>query len=239
MAFGKDFFDLQFSFAEKVRDLSGLSLEAALFEYTNLYVRFGLGREFDVDGRGWQSYLDGLRGADDGREWTYRFYLREPEARTAPPVVATFGCFAYALPDEHHVRLHFRNAEGSDCSPLGAARIKRRHAELSALSAHLKPTVSPDTPIVGASWLYNLQAYRRLFPPGYASTARPIQGGFRSMPLWGQFINRRGEVREPVAGSFLGALAQTSDLGDVGDCFPFRALTATAPAREFCDFYEV
>ena len=86
MAFAKDFFDLQFSFAERARALSGMSLEVALFEFTNLYVRLGCGRDFSFDHEGWQSYLSGLRGASDGREWTYRFYLRDPEARTAPSV---------------------------------------------------------------------------------------------------------------------------------------------------------
>jgi hypothetical protein len=185
MIFAKDFFDLQFSFAQRVRDLSRKPLEVALFEYTNFHVRFGLGRDFDSDREGWQSYLSGLGGVDDGRDWTYQFYLREPEARTAPPVVATFGCFSYALSDGRHVRLHFRNTDAKKCSPLGAARVERRSAELSALFAHLKRTVSEDTPVVGASWLYNLPAYRRLFPPTYGSAARPIRGGFRSMPLWG------------------------------------------------------
>ncbi len=239
MVFAKDFLDLQFAFAERVRDLSGTPLEVALFESTNLYVRFGFGREFNFDHRGWQSYLTGIRGAGDGREWTYRFYLREPEARAAPLVVATFGCFSYALPDGHHVRLHFGNAESDDRSPLGAARITRRRAELSALCAHLKPSLSQDIPIVGASWLYNLEAYRRLFPPGYVSTARPIRGAFRSMALWGQFVNRRGEVRGSAAVAFLEALARTLDPGDLGKCFPFQALTARAPAGEFYDFYGV
>ncbi len=109
---------------------------------------------------------------------------------------------------------------------------------MSALSRHLKRSVSQDTPVVGASWLYNLEAYRRLFPPGFASRARPIRGGFRSMALWGQFLNRRGEVREAAAATFLDVLSQTSDLGDLGKCFPLQALTTRAPACEFYDFYE-
>jgi hypothetical protein len=239
MVFAKDFFDLQFAFAERVRDLSGTPLEVALFESTNLYVRLGFGRDFKSDHPGWQSYLGGLRGAGDGREWTYRFYLREPEARTAPSVVAAFGCFSYAVRDGEHVRLHFRNAEAEDHSPLGAARTRQRHAELSALCAHLKPRLSRDTPVVGASWLYNLEAYRRLFPPGYVSTASPIRGAFRSMALWGQFLDRRGEVRRPATAAFRAALARASDPGDLEACFPLQPLTVRASVGEFHDFYEV
>ena len=156
MVFGKSFFDLQLSFAERVRDLSGMPLERALFEYTNLYVRFGLGRAFDPDHQGWKAYLTGLRNADDGRDWTYRFYLEDPEATTAPPLAATFGCFSYALSSAGHVRLHFRDAEADGRSPLGAARIEQRRAELGTLFGHLKSAVSdrstpPAPPCVRSS----------------------------------------------------------------------------------------
>jgi hypothetical protein len=234
----RDFFDLQFSFAEKARDLSGMSLEAALLDYTNFYVRFGLGRDFDPAHAGWKSYRAGLRDAEDPRQFTYRFYLRQPESANAPPVVATFGCFSYGLPDATHVRLHFRNAEAGDASPLGSARVDRRRAELAALFAHARKVVSQDTPVVGRSWLYNLRAYRRLFPQGYVSTARPIRGGFRSMALWGQFLDRRGEVRASMSEPFLKALGESSTLDDLGESFPFHALSVTAPVRLFREFYE-
>ena len=32
-----------------------------MFEYTNFYIRFGLGRDFDPTHPGWQEYLTGLR----------------------------------------------------------------------------------------------------------------------------------------------------------------------------------
>jgi hypothetical protein len=59
------------------------------------------------------------------------------------------------------------------------------------------------------------------------------------MPLWGQFLDRRGELRESMAESFLNTLAQTSNLSDIGKWFPFQALTVTAPARQFYEFYRV
>ena len=220
MPFAKDFFDLQFSFAETVRDLSGESLEVVLLDYTNFYVRFGFGREFNPEHEGWQRYIAGLDNAADGREWTYSCYLIDPETNTAPPVRATFGCFSYALLDDDRIRLHFQNAETDGTSPLSRARADQRRAELAALFAHLKPDVSPETSIAGASWLYNLESYCGLFPPGYVSNARAIPGAFRSMPLWGQFLNRHGEVRELLAESFLHRLNRTKRLDDLDDCFP-------------------
>ena len=56
MVFAKAFFDLQLLFAEKVRALSGLPLDRVLLEYTNLFVRFGLGREFDAGHETWRAY---------------------------------------------------------------------------------------------------------------------------------------------------------------------------------------
>lgn len=152
---------------------------------------------------------------------------------------ATFGCFSYALPAGGYVRLHFRNAGSAAGSPLARAVAPRRRAELAALFAHLGPRVSPETPVVGASWLYNLEAYRRLFPPGYVSNARPIPRAFRSMALWGQFVDRHGEVRRSMAESFLDAVAGASHLEDLGRCFPLQALNVTAPASEFYELYGV
>jgi hypothetical protein len=242
VVFSKAFFDLQLSFAEKVRALSGMSLGSALFEYTNLYVRFGLGREFDAQNETWRTYVAGLPGTEGGeadREWTYRFYLKDPEATTAPPVVATSGCFSYALSSVDRARLHFRNAETDGGSPLGAARVERRRADLSALVEHMKRTANEVNLVTGGSWLYNLDAYRRLFPPAYGSSARVVPGRYKSMTLWGQFLDHHGQVKESMTRPFLSSLAQRTSLDRLEECFPFQVLAVHAPAQEFYDFYGV
>ena len=75
MIYAKAFFDLQLQFAQKVAALSGMPVAQALLEYTNLYIRFGLGRDFDPAQPIWREYVAGLQTADDPGEWTYRFYL--------------------------------------------------------------------------------------------------------------------------------------------------------------------
>jgi hypothetical protein len=234
----REFFDLQLTFAERVSALSGMPLERALFDYTNLYVRFGLGRAFDPEHDGWRAYIDGLRTAADGREWTYRFYLRDAEVNTGPATVATFGCFSYAIQEDNVLRLHFRNTEPTGLSPLGASCVERRRAELAALFAQLRSERLGDLTVVGISWLYNLHAYRRLFPPAYTASPRVLQGPFRSMPLWGQFVDYRGEVKAEMRISFLKALAELESLGGIGDCFPFQALRVEEEVETFYRFYE-
>ena len=207
--YAKAFFDLQLSFAERVVALSGLPLEQALLDYTNLYIRLGLGRDFAPAHPTWLEYLAGLCTAPDPREWTYRFYARRGEAATGPPVVATFGCFSYGLLDGDRIRLHFRNAETDGYSPLAIERVDRRLAELGALFAHVKRILSRPVQVVGASWLYNLDASRRLFPPSYVATVRAGGPRFQRMPLWGQFLDRHGEIEEGMAHRFrerLGAM---------------------------------
>jgi hypothetical protein len=236
--YAKAFFDLQLQFAHKVTVLSDLPLARALLEYTNLYVRFGLGRDFDPAHPTWREYLAGLRDTNDSREWTYRFYLRRPEAMAAPIVVATFGCFSYAQLSGDRIRLHFQNAETDGHSPLGTERLDQRLADLTALFEHVKRTQRHPLQVVGASWLYNVDPYRRLFPLSYLATAHELDHRFQHMPLWGQFLDRRGEIKECMTRPFLERLERQSSLDSLSRCFPFQVLRVEASVSEFYDFYD-
>jgi hypothetical protein len=238
MKYARGFLALQLRFAETVAELAGLSLERALLDYTNLYIRFGIGRDFDPAHPRWQGYLAGLRAAESPGEWTYQFYLACPPAPPAPGLVATFGCFAYAHLPDGRVRLHFRNAEPPVRSPLGPERRAERVAELRALFDHVSRRLPDSTPVAGASWLYNLEAYRRLFPRAYVESGQVMRGRFQRMPLWGQFVDRHGEVREHAAKRFLDRLdRQAGRLEGIDECFPFQVIGVQAPVRVFLDWY--
>ena len=103
----------------------------------------------------------------------------------------------------------------------------------------MKQTTPNPARVVGASWLYNLAAYRQLFPGSYLAAARPIKRRFRHMPLWGQFVNRDGAVREDRARPFRARLGRQSSLQDLDDCFPFQVLALEAPVSAFYHFYGV
>jgi len=239
MIYAKAFFDLQVQLAHKVTALSGLPSARALLEYTNLYIRFGLGRDFDPAHPTWREYLAGLEHTNDSREWTYRFYLARPEAMAAPNTVATFGCFSYARLNGDRIRLHFQNAEPDGHSPLGIERVGQRLADLTALFTHVKRTLRQPLRVAGASWLYNLDAYRRLFPAPYLATAHVIGHRFQHMPLWGQFLNRHGEIKEGMTRQFLERLERESSLDSLEQCFPLQVLSVEASVFEFNDFYGI
>jgi len=235
--YARAFFDLQLQFADKVAALSGLPLARALLEYTNLYIRFGLGRDFDPAHPSWQEYLAGLQDTNDIGGWTYSFYSRRPDAMAAPAVVATFGCFAYSRLSGERIRLHFQNAETDGHAPLATERVGRRRAELATLFEHVKRTVREPQQVVGASWLYNLDAYRRLFPISYLATARVIGQRFQHMPLWGQFVDRHGAIKENMTRQFRERLDRQSNVDGLEQCFPLQVLSVNAPVQEFYDFY--
>jgi len=233
VTYAKAFFDLQLEFARRISAFSGFDLSIALLKYTNLYVRFGLGRDFDPGHPRWHDYLMGLRDAADVSGWTYRFYLTRPETVAPPGVVAMFGCFAYARLSAGRLRLHFHNAEADVRSPLAREQEGQRLAELAALFEHVKRTEQQPLTVVGASWLYNLDAYRRLFPKQYLATARVIRGRFQHLPLWGQFVDRHGTVKEGMAAEFLERLARQSSVEHLNQCFPFQVLGLEAPVLPF------
>lgn len=239
MLFPKPFFDLQVTFAERVRAICALPLDRALLEYTNLYVRFGLGRDFDPDHSGWRTYAAGLNTTNDPRDWTYRFYQNDPETNTAPTVAAAFGCFSYGLLPGGTVRLHFRSSAASGRSPIGSGRDAERRADLAALCAHIRTTAVPGAVVAGGSWLYNLDAYRRLFPPVYVESLRAVYGRCRSMSLWGQFLDHRGQLKRSMVEPFLLALERCSTMDGLERCFPFQVLATQAQVEQFCAFYDV
>jgi hypothetical protein len=238
-AYAKAFFDLQLLFARRVTVLSGLPLTRALLEFTHLYVRFGLGRDFDPDHPTWRAYLAGLPDTDDGREWTYRFYLTRRPASAPPATVATVGCFSYARLDGDRIRLHFQNAETDGRSPLGIERRGQRLADLAALFAHVKRTLGQPVQVVGGSWLYNLEAYRRLFPASYLATAHVT---LFELPVPVQELSPERHVLKStvdVTRQFLERLECQSSSDSLDQCFPFQVLSVKASVLEFYDFYGI
>ena len=170
-------------------------------------------------------------------DWTYDFYAAQLPDRGPPDVVATFGCFSYARLNDAQVRLHFQNAESEEHSPLAAERQGHRMVELRALFEHIRRAEHGAPPrVVGASWLYNLPAYRRLFPEAYLATATAVAPRFRNLPLWGQFLDRKGRVKQSMAKPFLQLLAEHQTVDGLGRCFQFRVLALESPVSHFYEF---
>ena len=212
-------------------------MASALLDYTNFYIRFGLGREFDAAHPIWREYLNGLEHSANRGDWTFRFYRACRQDVGPPSVIASVGCFSYARWGDDHIRLHFHNAETEGHSPLALERHEHRRTELRTLFSMVRQSEHAQARVVGASWLYNIAAYRRLFPEAYLATAMATGPRFRNMPLWGQFLDRHGAVKQSLAAPFLSRIASQSSLAGISQCFRFQALELEAPVSAFYDFH--
>lgn len=239
MRYPNPFFELNFRFAQKVADLSNQACTDVLLEHTTFYLSFNLGRAFDPAHPVWQEYLKGLRQSNEPIEWSHQFYLsRQPKT---PPRAKerVFGCFSYAVWPGEKIRLHFQNNEQSEHGPLSQERMALRVGEMKEMFTHVKKQVLNPTTVVGGSWLYNIAAYRRLFPAAYLQTAQLGQPEFAYLSLWGQFFDRHGQVKEVLAAKFLACLSQQLDLAGVANCFPFQVLRLEAQIEHFYQFYGI
>ena len=234
MELTQEFFQLQLTFAEKVAQVTQASLEETLLTYTTLYLSFELERSFDPTHPVWQQYLEGLKHAPDRAEWTYSFYERQRIDFSAD----FYGCFYYAyLADEQTIRIHFINRETTRHGALSHARMPIRLQELGSMFHSIHSTLPEATTVQGGSWLYNLDAYCRLFPPEYVLSAQPGEDEFPFLALWGQFLTRTGRLRQPGADVFLACLKQQTTLEGLKRCFPLQVLRPACAIDHFYQFY--
>lgn len=179
-----DFFALQLRFAARVAELSGLPFTETVGSHTNLYVRLGMGQQLDHANSDWLDYVSALATARDAAAWTYEVHSQRAHLPTGPKMAASVGCFSYAHLGRCRVRLHFHAGSQVSEAPLSAANRSLRKQELRALMSEAV-ALGGDVQVVGASWLYNLRSYRRLFPESYLSSLKPLDHPYQRMPLLG------------------------------------------------------
>jgi hypothetical protein len=80
-----------------------------------------------------------------------------------------------------------------------------------------------------------MQAYRQLFPPAFLQIAKPSLDPqeTRYLALWGQFVNRLGEVRSAEARAFMVELEKAKSLAESMLSFPYSVLHLEAPLEVF------
>ena len=244
--FSPEFFKLQFQFAQKVHPFTKQSTFDLLVNFTIL--RFLLQLYVVPNGDAeplWFELIDRFERDADAADWIYALYqerLEKISQREQQRVATAFGCFSYAYPfrNKPALRLHFHNRPDlAEQGLLSNSEMAARHAELTELFRHVRQTHPEAQAVVGGSWMYYLEAYRRLFPLGYLKTA--VSGGYETgfFALWGQFVRGNGQVRKPIAHQFLTCLAQQKSLPDCLACFPYDVLRLQAPIDMFYAHYQI
>lgn len=232
----RDFFDLQLRFAEAVAGATSIPLADAVLFYTNYHRRFGLG-DVTRDGLNprWRDYADELARLtthEARADWTQHYYAQAPDER--PPLPGhSFGCFDFdASPDSEIVRLHFYNRDPQ--GPLSRARTDARRYELARLFASVRQRFPNARQVGGRSWLYGTEAYRRLFPDEYVRSRETLENDRRiqGMARWGQFLDRRGDVKADLKAAFLRNIERL-DPERLWQTFPLPSWRVTAPIDVF------
>ena len=59
------------------------------------------------------------------------------------------------------------------------------------------------------------------------------------MPLWGQFVDRHGGIKESMTRPFLERLDRQASVDGLDQCFPFQVLSVEASVLEFYEFYGI
>jgi len=239
----RDYFRLQLLFAARLSELTGQPLAETITTQTNLHRRFGLGNPQPGAAPDplWARYVEGLERRDTietRSDWTQALYAEAPDDRP-PAYRRTFGCFGCDQPnDEGAVQIHFSNHENHpDIGPLDRRRQDARREDLRGMIGFVRETYPTAESVIGSSWLYNLKAYRRLFPPAYGDSRLVPDGPVRltGTSTWGQLLDHRGEMKANVEAVFLARLPEL-DPAAPWLVFPLRAMKTRARIGEFYAF---
>jgi len=234
-----DFFRMQLEFAAYITSVTDSSLGAAIMDYTNIYIRLGLGRDFDAGNPEWVEYVGGLN-SNPARNAIYTYEVWQSRAEMQPPdVIAISGCFSCGYESGNTARIHFENREDEKESPLSYSQREMRYAELRELFRLILTSHPEISNVCGLSWLYNISAYQRLFPPQYIASSKAVTGKYRNMPLWGQFLCRNGEIRTDKADFFYEKLSRKPSLSQLSGCFPLQPLAVKSPVTVFRHFFDI
>ena len=240
--YAKEFLILQVRFAQKIAEVSDQALENVLMDHTMLRNLFNLRVSHDISNPLWDEFIEGLCASDNPEDWTYNFYLQRMTVKSdISDERRFFGCFSYVYPwrNTQKLRLHFENRETSEHGALSKERMALRKSELLAMFQYIQAN-HPDVETVrGGSWLYNIPAYVRLFPPDFVKTAKPVGYETTFWALWGQFVARKGSIRQPVAAQFLECLDKQRTIEACLQCFPYQVLRPECSIEKFYSFYNL
>jgi hypothetical protein len=234
----RDFFALQLRYADVLSARAGIPLAEAIAFNTNLHRLFAYGnlakQPPDPD---FLALIDAALAHPATRVDTLinAYARRPPDPWPADrfPFGRHFACEAPNA--EGEVRIHFRNRFNTDeIGPLQASNMLQRRAELTEMFGFVAERWPEAKAVIGSSWLYNTQAYRRLFPAAYAASRTPLLGPrpIRGLSTWGQFLDFRGALKPDVAESFLRNLA-TLDVSQPWLSFPYQVMSTRAPFKTF------
>jgi hypothetical protein len=247
----RGFFDVQLRYVDVLAARTGMPFSEALTYHTNFHRFLGHGHLGKCEpAPEFLALANELAATPDTPARLDRVLAVYADLPMGWPFVAPpgtgdrfpFGCFACEAPDKDGVvHIHFGNRDSdNETGPLHNSKIAARTAELSAMSAFLASTYPDAKEVHGKSWLYNTDAYCRLFPADYAASRTPLEGPrtTHGLSTWGQFMDFRGALKPKVGADFLARLDSLNPR-EPWKVFPFAVLKTHAPFTSFRQRYGV
>lgn len=235
VAYSKDYFNLQLKFAQRITEITREDLSSVLFQYTSFYKSFRIeGWEFSLNNPIWNEFLNELNQNNNVNENIYNFYLKQIQLKGVKNEKKLFGCFSYEYDeDKHEVSIHFTNVDTPEPGALSKERMDVRTKELKQMFKEIKEIYPDAKTVTGFSWLYNIEAYKRLFPPEYIQNSKIITDWFRSTALWGQFLDSAGEIKKDLVAKFEKDISKANTVEELKMCFPFKLVKVNADIKYF------
>ncbi len=222
----EDYYGLQLKFAKHYAVLANVSFASAITRCTNLRRRLNL-----LGASGEEAWVSVLQRASDRPNSLTSVLHRCLQLQTRNSTdskIPAFGCFSYDSPDDSGVvRVHFMPPDGQSASPLSSENLAKRHDELRAMFGNIRRVESCAKVVRGVSWLYNVPAYRRLFPDEYVASIErpPFPVHLNGSSTWGQVLDWQQEVKPEVQGALLRNMTHMQAQAP-WEVFPLQALMA-------------
>jgi hypothetical protein len=242
LPWSREYVGFQVAVARELATKSGLPLSKIGADYTTLfnpYVRPDLQTYTDVDSMSDEELVSLIHQGEI------------VHAQGQPPLpyheYTRFGCFMYHAhageEEKGRVDIHFSNAELDETGPLGRDKIERRLQELKDVFTELHTNWPEAEYVRGDSWLYNVEAYRRLFPESYLANPEvdTTHEAILTQRTWGQFADDKMGLKKDIAEQFLANIRALEEItpADVREAMPYQALIVKASIADFYKKYGI
>lgn len=247
--------ELRLAFAKAVAAKQGIPLSKAIPRFTDLYRIFGLGGdpssmppEMLKKRKAFEAVADANAENNDKLLDISYEYAKAQEAIARDEIGVRFPPFDYEFDPDYRsvIYIHFnpmtsisRLTDEGEPSVLSREKRTEMIRQLRNMFASIKREMPDAKNIRGRSWLYNLEAYRSLFPERYIASARVTELELGATPMrgtWGQFFEKTGRLNQERTAQFLKNM-ETMNPIHPQEAFPLQPLSAEAPIEEFYKFY--
>lgn len=224
----REFFATQRRFAERWAAVASVPIETAYLECTTWYRQAaGLDRDFDPAHPDWQRLLGEVAASPDPDSVVHAWAVAHERPIGPGPVLD----FVWSAADRT-VRVHFLGERSRTERPLGRSQLPERRRELRELVTRAA-AAHPDAEwLRGRSWLYGLEAYRRIFPPIFLAGLTVEPPDLQFLACWGQLLDRRWRTKPELAERLLSRVETASTPEELEAAFPLPMQQTRGPLAQ-------